>query len=411
MVRARLRLEIGLTNSRIPAVPHVVFVLPDKMGGMLNIVANLLAFRKPDGMQYDAVLVHNPLSVDTRFGGTLAADTQTTVEYQLPLENLHAVLRRLDKALPHGPGILVSNDWLELALVATRDTGLTVVQLLHGDHEYYYDLAEKHQTVIDVFVAYSLAMRDGLIRRLPHRRASIVHLPYGIPLPRRIRNATSGPLRLVFSGRLEDGQKGVFYLPLIDALLAETGTEVVWTIIGGGPDAAELKRRWTSTSRVRWLDTRPKDEVVDLLADQDVFVLPTRTEGFPVSLLEAMSAGLVSVVSDIPSGVPEVVRRGETGFLPAVGDVKAFAAAISLLANDRDLLERMSSAARAMVERDYDIRDRVADYQQLFARFAELRRPRPASAPLHYGSRLDRPWIPNPLVRAIRGPRRWLRQR
>jgi glycosyltransferase involved in cell wall biosynthesis len=395
----------------VTGLPSVVYVLPDKMGGLLNIVAHLLAYRRPDGMEHDAVLVHNPLSADTRFGGRLAADRQISFVHRLPTENLHAVLRRLARAIPRGPGVLVANDWLELAMLCRHDPGRTVVQILHGDHDYYYDLAANHEAVIDVFVAYGATMYETLRRRLPHRLDSILHLPYGIPLPARGRAPAPGPLRLLFAGRLEHGQKGVFDLPEIDRRLAALGVAVTWTVVGEGPDGAALRARWTGPSPVRWLGARPNAFVIALLAAHDVFVLPTRSEGFPVALLEAMAAGLVPVVSDIASGVPEVVTSGRTGCLPAVGDAAGFAAAIAGLARDRERLERMSAAARREVSERFDVRLRVAAYQDLYARCRELRRPRPRTIELHYGSRLDQPWIPNPLVRAVRTPRRWLRRR
>lgn len=391
--------------------PKVVYVLPDKMGGLLNIIAHLLAYRRPDGFEHSAVLVHNPLSEDTRFGGSLAADRQISFEHRLPTENLHSVLRRLARAIPPGPGVLVSNDWIELAMLCRHDPGKMVVQILHGDHDYYYDLAVRHEPVIDVFVAYSRAMYDNLLRLLPHRAESILHLPYGIPIPESARTPAPGPLRLIYAGRLEHGQKGVFDLPDIDRRLGELGADVEWTVAGDGPDADELRRRWTGPSPIRWLGARTNAEILDLFTRHDAFVLPTRAEGFSVALLEAMASGLVPVVSDIPSGVPEVVERERTGLLPAVGATAGFAAAIAGLAQDRERLEAMSAAARRTVAGRFEVRDRAADYQALYARYEELRRPRAATAELRYGSRLDQPWIPNPLVRAIRTPRRWLKRR
>jgi hypothetical protein len=88
--------------------------------------------------------------------------------------------------------------------------------------------------------------------------------------------------------------------------------------------------------------------------------------------------------------------------LRPIGDIAAFADAICGLHEDRTLLERMSAAARARVVADFDIHDRVRDYQDLFARHRELRRPRSADVKLPYGSRLDRRWIPNAAVKAVR---------
>jgi glycosyltransferase involved in cell wall biosynthesis len=135
--------------------------------------------------------------------------------------------------------------------------------------------------------------------------------------------------------------------------------------------------------------------------DQDVFVLPTRQEGFPVALLEAMSAGVVPVVSDIDSGVPEVVDD-RTGMRPRAGDIGAFADAIARLDRERGQLDVMSAAARGDVAARFDVRDRVAAYQALYSRWQTLYRPSAGPEHLRYGSRLDQSWIPNPIVRLVR---------
>ena len=170
---------------------------------------------------------------------------------------------------------------------------------------------------------------------------------------------------------------------------------------GAGPDELELKRRWGFNPQVRWLGRLTTPALLDQYVTQDVFVLPTRFEGFPVALVEAMGAGLVPVVSDIESGVPEIVDAG-TGERPPTGDVTAFADAIARLDRDRTRLEAMSAAARQTVEDRFDIRDRVSGYQALYARWDELYRPVAGARHLQYGSRLDQPWIPNRVVRLVR---------
>jgi glycosyltransferase involved in cell wall biosynthesis len=383
------------------ARPSVVYVLPDKMGGMTNIIANLLAHRRPDAFRYDVVLTHNHLDDDTRFGQALAADTQTTVEYTLPIENLHAVMRRVAGAVPPGGGVYVAGDLLDLAVASSHDFGRAVVHMLHGDIEYYYDLAVRHDPIVHAFITCSRRMYDELVARLPHRADTIFHLPYGVPLPSAVRRPEDGPLRAVYAGRFEQGQKGVFDLPEIDRALQARGVSVAWTVAGAGPDEDELRTRWAFNPGVRWMGPLRNAALLDLYAHQDVFVLPTRFEGFPVALIEAMAAGLAAIVSDIPSGVPEIVDAGVSGERPPIGDVRAFAAVIARLDGDRGRLESMSAAARDAVARRFDIRDRVADYQSLYARWRELYRPL-GSGHLQYGSRLDQPWIPNPVVRLVR---------
>ena len=389
---------MSVTSAR----ESVVFVAPAAMGGAINIVANLLAHREPDGFAYHAVLTENARSTDAPFTGRLAADTQRVVRYSLGIENSHAVVRRVRRALPPGDGVLVTSDLIELATVSAFDVHRTVMMLIHGDHPYYYDLADRHADVIDVFICYGQVMFETLRHRLPERHASIVHLPYGIPLPARVRTPEPGPLRLFYAGRLEQAQKGVLDLPAIDAALRAAGTSVSWSIAGDGPEASALRARWNGAAHVRWFGVLDNAAVLEQAARHDVFVLPTRAEGVPVAMIEAMAAGLVPIASDIASGIRELVEPGIRGFTPPVGDVAAFAEAIRALDADRNRLESMSAAARAHVVARYDIRDRVRAYQQLFARHHDFRRPRPARSRLPYGSRLDQPWLPNAAVKTIR---------
>jgi len=381
--------------------PNVVCIVPDKLGGMLNIVEGLFRFRRPDEFAYAAILTHNPLQTDTRFGGRFNADYQASFEFRTPVENLHAVLRRLRAAIPPGEGVLVANDLLELALASAFDCGRTVIQILHGDSDYYYDLAARHENVIDAFVVYGQTMERKLKARIPHRAGNVYFLPYGVSEPPKRRTAAPGKLRLLFAGRFEHGQKGVLDLPPIDRALAERGVDVSWTMVGAGPDEQRLRDAWPG-DRVTFLGPKTTADVLDIASRHDVFVLPTRYEGVPVALIEAMSVGLAPVVSRIESGVTEILTEGRTGLMPPVGDIGAFAGAIETLDRDRALLESIGDAAWRYVATTHDMRERTDAYQALFARYRELRRPRPADVAVPYGSRLDRPWIPNVAVRTVR---------
>jgi glycosyltransferase involved in cell wall biosynthesis len=389
----------------VSGAPSVVYVATDKMGGMIKIVANLVAHRRQDGLAHHVVLTRNRLQNEPRSAEVFQADSETVVEYALPVENLRSVIRRLARAVPSGGGVLVVGDLLDLAAASVHDFGRVVLYMLHGDVDYYYELARVHDATVHGYIAYSRRLYERLLALLPHRSETIFYLPYGIPLSTSARTSAAGALRLLYAGRIENRQKGVFDLPEIDRRLTSDGIRVEWTIAGSGPDEAELRRRWSFNPSVRWAGAVAPASIDSLCASHDILVLPTRFEGFPVVLLEAMSAGAVPMVSDIPSGVPEIVTEA-TGARPGVGDVRAFAAAIGALDRDRPRLARMSAAAREAVATRFDIRDRVAAYHSLYSRWRELYRPLAAPRHLRYGSRLDRPWLPNTIVKAVRSARR-----
>ncbi|HEV3063547.1 MAG TPA: glycosyltransferase family 4 protein [Vicinamibacterales bacterium] len=380
--------------------PDVCWVFPDKMGGVASLAANLLQYRDRDEFTYSAVLTHGTLDNASRSSAPLRVDRSSVFEHSLPLENLHAVLRRLARAIGSAPGVLVCNDALELMLVSSLDVRRTVVQVVHGDYDYYYNLAADHEPYVHAFVAISRTVYDGLRQRLPHRLDSIFWLPYGVPLPARIRQPSAGPLRLLFVGRLDE-PKGVLELPQMDALLRARDVSVTWTVVGDGPVRERLKREWGGgADSVRWVHRATPADVLAICAEHDVFVLPSRAEGLPVAMIEAMTAGVVPLVSDLPSLI-EVVDNRTTG-LRVQGGADAFVLAIETLARERAQLESMSAAACRLARDRFDIRRRAADYQGLWARWRDLFRPRPVAPTRVYGSRLDRPWFPNPLVRLVR---------
>lgn len=390
-------------------VESIIYVVNDKVGGVLSLNSNLIRFRQPDDFRHEVLLLHNRLDADTRWARPVGADRERTFEYSLPVENIYAVLRRLRRLVGgDGEGVLVANDWLELALATAYELERAIVQIVHD--EYHLELALRHEPAVDAFVAHSKVFYDRLRHHLPHRLESIHYLPYGIPIPRRTRKPSSGPLRLLFIGRMTS-QKGIFDLPEIDRLLHEGGVPVRWTLVGDGPDRRRLFEQWVPKSPMRHVVPSANDDVLELAAEHDVFVLPTRFEGFPVSLLETMGVGLVPVVSHLPGGISEVVRDGVTGYHPPAGNADAFAEAIRELDAERDLLETMGRRCRALVSDEFDIRERVRGYQNLFARWRELRRERSSKLSLPYGSRLDKPWIPNALVRLFRFGSRRLRGR
>jgi glycosyltransferase involved in cell wall biosynthesis len=145
--------------------------------------------------------------------------------------------------------------------------------------------------------------------------------------------------------------------------------------VGDGPCVAEIADR--RDPRVELLG--PRRDVANVLAQSDVFVLSSRSEGFPVSILEAMAARLPVVATDV-GGVGEAVVDGETGFLVRPGDPRALAAALERLVADRELRARLGAAGRSRALRRFDVTRYRAAHVDLYRRELErLRLPAPAA--------------------------------
>jgi glycogen synthase len=115
----------------------------------------------------------------------------------------------------------------------------------------------------------------------------------------------------------------------------------------------------------------------------DVFIITSEFEGFPVSVLEAMAHGCVPVVTDIRSGVPELVQDGVNGYRVPIGDIRTFAERLAALYRDPARRQEMALNAHATVAAGgYRIEDMTQRYIALFDRAMQdvrdgtFRRPR-----------------------------------
>jgi glycosyltransferase involved in cell wall biosynthesis len=139
------------------------------------------------------------------------------------------------------------------------------------------------------------------------------------------------------------------------ALLGEGFAEWRLAVVGDGRMRDELKGRAAALGiggRVDWHGVVPDPHPFYRAAR--IFALPSRVEGTPNALLEAMSHGLPVVVSDGPPGPRELVKDGESGLVVPVNDVRALAAALRRLADDEALCRRLGDAARQRVK-EFDL--------------------------------------------------------
>lgn len=161
-----------------------------------------------------------------------------------------------------------------------------------------------------------------------------------MPVPRSALGVADDAFLVVAVARLSD-QKGIDVL--LRALPA--ADRVVLAVAGDGPEAEALgglARALGLGDRVRWLGRR--GDVPALLAVADAFVLPSRHEGQPLALLEAMAAALPVVATDIP-GVDEIVEAGVTALLVPPDDPPALAGALIRLRDDPPLRTSLGDAA------------------------------------------------------------------
>ena len=167
---------------------------------------------------------------------------------------------------------------------------------------------------------------------------------------------------------------GRFAPPKNHALLVEAFAQVrsdapLYLLLVGAGELEDAVREQVAglglQGRVRFLGVRA--DVADILRASDMFVLSSRWEGNPLSVMEAMAAGL-PVVSTAVGGVPELVRDRETGLLVPSEDAGALTRAVQALVDDPVRRQAMGAAARQHAVAHFDIRHTVRGYEQLYER-------------------------------------------
>ncbi|MBZ0273383.1 glycosyltransferase family 4 protein [bacterium] len=164
-----------------------------------------------------------------------------------------------------------------------------------------------------------------------------------------------GKATVVFVGRLEPQKNPL----LLAAALAPMRERVRLVVAGDGALRSRLADACAGAGIEADLrGTVPHTELPALLASADVFVLPSRIEGHPKSLLEAMAAGLPCVGTRV-AGIEDVLRDGETGLLVPPDDAAALCDAIERVLDDKELARTLGAAARKDVETRYDLRANI----------------------------------------------------
>jgi glycosyltransferase involved in cell wall biosynthesis len=149
---------------------------------------------------------------------------------------------------------------------------------------------------------------------------------------------------------------------LVEAVAAVPALSLA--LIGGGAEEARLRQRAAAlgvTDRVRFAGERP--EAARLFAAFDVFAAPSRKEGLPLGVMEAMALGLPVVASDI-AGHREVLGEGSTGLVP--GTAAAFAERLIAVLADADLRGRMAAENRTRARSEFDARDMLAALEGVY---------------------------------------------
>lgn len=358
-------MRILILNSEYPPVgggagnasAHIAVQLA-KMGHQITVVTS--QFRGlPHQEQDGRIVIHRVPSLRRR------QDRSTPLEQMIFL--LSASLRCM-RLIPHfQPDAVLAFFGIPSGMVAwliRKRYGIPYVVSLRGgdvpgfrpyDFRVYHKLMAPFLRLVWKDASSVVANSDGL-RRLASAfdsRFEIPTIPNGVDLVSyAVNNRDWSSPRLLSVGRIVH-QKGLDLA--MHALGSLKDLDWEWRIAGDGPQRAALQRlaeQLGIADRVEFLGWQSGQQLLTYYRQANIFLFPSRHEGMPNAILEAMASGLPVIASCI-AGNEELVIDGQTGCLVASEDVDALRAALQTLLTDPDLRRQMGIASRRRAEENY----------------------------------------------------------
>jgi glycosyltransferase involved in cell wall biosynthesis len=249
-----------------------------------------------------------------------------------------------------------------IAMVAARLLHIDYSLTLHGSdlllHGAYLDTKLKHCAFC---VTVSEFNRNFVLERYPDvEPAKIIVRRLGVSLPCTVAVASRPErelprLAMLAVGRLHPVKDHAFLLHACHELKS-CGTDFICLIAGEGPQRPWLEhliRNLGLEAQVKLLGHLCRQELDACYQLCDLVVLTSRSEGIPMVLMEAMAHGK-TVLAPAITGIPELVKHAETGFLYQSGSLEDFVTQIDLIRSSHSVLPRLRRAARQHVLEHFD---------------------------------------------------------
>jgi len=202
---------------------------------------------------------------------------------------------------------------------------------------------------------------------VPINKIEVVHNGVNV---QDIQDVQNSKLSIIFVGRLAKPKDPLLLLKAFNDLSSELRNKASISIIGDGPKSKELEKfiKETRLQGVNLLGSMPRAKVLEILKKSDIFVLISNWEGFPYTIIEAMSCGLPVIASDV-GGIKEAINN-ECGILVKRGDKQGIKDALERLFKNPSLIKEMGKNARERLEKEFSLGKMLKETEQVYKKVA-----------------------------------------
>lgn len=367
-------------------------------GGVYHVVKNLVTYSESDKINNHIIYVIETESFPDWIHNPIEGVASERIFRYSRYENLNHVFKRLASTFSCHH-ILVAHDWFELGLVSHLGLTNPIIFFIHGCYSYYYDLYHRHKVNIDLALCVSKHSKNLLST---HGDVDKNIFFYRVPV-RDFNNELKRFDKLsiaVIAENLKDSNKGLEKIKLINKELKYNSIPVEWHFAGSGFTKEELSAWWDSDFNIPfYYGYVPQDLLQSFYDKANIYLLPSQNEGVPVSLIEAMKSGCIPIVALWGRNVEDVVIDGYTGYILEDSQPETYTKVLGDLFTNKEKAQIVSQNASLVATTKYNLSSQIFEFENYL-----LALPTAKSVVKYfiYGSRLDKPWIPNVITIAIR---------
>lgn len=373
---------------------EIVFLLPDIFGGVFSVVNQYARYLVKESNSNSVTVVltsikENPNKdkvLDSYFPSSISVVRFSYSKF----DNRYFVYKKLSRLVPNKDAVVVCNDFLEIYMLANIRLSNPCFFILHGDYNYYYKLAKAASSFANHLFCVNPVITEKVRKEVPEVSTSTLRFLVEDNLFQE-KKFSEKILKVIFIGRVSHA-KGFDVLVNTFLGLQQANIPVQFTIVGSLYE--EKYKGFLDQPQITYIERLSNEGIHKLLVDQHVFFLPSRSEGYPVTIVEAMKAGVLPLVNDIPAMAPDILLHNESGIRVVDNQVIEYQKELLNLNQNRQRLKRMSENAFNKVNtyfNNYVIFEEFVSIIQTQGK-ARIKKTYPVGVGR---SKLDNPFTPN----------------
>lgn len=343
------------TKSNTSTKKNVIFTMPNwQISGVNTVIENQIKYLNEHTDFKAWILFTTNYSID------LADNLMPEVPYTFLTDkemSFHDSWKEITTYLEsNAPCVFFPNcDYIASAISPNLSNEVGICGVLHSDDMEHYEHGYRLGLYWNKIVSVSKLVHDNMLKYNPSFATKSHVVKNGIEIKSDGYPKKNDIFTICYTGRVVQYQKRILdFIPIVEHL-EKLETEYKLIIIGDGPDFFDLESGlmpYIEAAKVEMLGRQDMDVVHKILSESHAFLLTSEFEGMPMSVLEALSWYCVPVVTDIKSGIGNILTHEQNSLISPIGDCEDIASNIDKLSKDKALIDELGRNAFETLEQE-----------------------------------------------------------